>query len=51
VGETEDDYLALRATLVAGLGERRVDELEAEGRTAPREEAVAAAQVRLVPEP
>ncbi len=51
VGETEDDYLALRATLVAGLGELRVDELEAEGRTAPRDEAVAAAQVRLVPEP
>jgi tetratricopeptide (TPR) repeat protein len=51
VGETEDDYLALRAMLVAGLGELRVDELEAEGRTAPLDEAVAAAQVRLVPEP
>ena len=46
VGETEDDYLALRATLVAGLGEQRVDELEAEGRAAPRDEAVAAGPCR-----
>jgi len=40
VGETEDDYLALRAALVAGLGEQRFDELEGEGRTAPRKQAV-----------
>jgi tetratricopeptide (TPR) repeat protein len=44
VGETEDDYLALRAALAAGFGgEARVDELEAEGRAAPRDEAIAAA--------
>jgi predicted ATPase/DNA-binding SARP family transcriptional activator len=42
-GETEDDYLALRATLVEGLGDERVDELEAEGRAAPRDETVVAA--------
>jgi predicted ATPase len=47
VGETEDDYLALRATLVAGLGEQRVDELEAEGRAAPRDEAIADALAAL----
>jgi predicted ATPase/DNA-binding SARP family transcriptional activator len=43
VGETEDDYVALRAVLVEGLGEQRVDELEAEGRAAPRDEAIDAA--------
>ena len=48
VGETEDDYLALRATLVAGLGEQRVDELESDGRTAPPDEAVAEARAGLV---
>jgi predicted ATPase/DNA-binding SARP family transcriptional activator len=47
VGETEDDYLALRATLASGLGEQRVDELEVEGRAAPRDEAIAAAQAGL----
>ncbi len=47
VGETEDDYLALRGTLVAGLGEQRVDELEMEGGAAPREEAIAAAHAGL----
>jgi tetratricopeptide (TPR) repeat protein len=43
VGETEDDYVALRAALVAGVGAERVDELEAEGRAAPRDEAIEAA--------
>jgi predicted ATPase/DNA-binding SARP family transcriptional activator len=47
VGETEDDYLALRVTLAAGLGEGRVDELEAEGRAAPRDEAIAEALAGL----
>jgi predicted ATPase/DNA-binding SARP family transcriptional activator len=47
VAETEDDYLALRATLVTGLGEQRVDELEAEGRAAQRDEAVADALAAL----
>jgi hypothetical protein len=47
VGETEDDYLALRGTLAAGLGEQRVDELEAEGRAAPRDEAIAEALTGL----
>jgi predicted ATPase/DNA-binding SARP family transcriptional activator len=47
VAETEDDYLALRATLVNGLGEQRVDELEAEGRGAPRDEAIAEALAGL----
>ena len=48
VGETEDDYLALRATLVGGLGGQRVDELESDGRTAPPDEAVAEARAGLV---
>jgi predicted ATPase len=47
VGETEDDYLALRVTLTAGLGEQRVDEFEAEGRAAPRDEAIAEALAGL----
>jgi predicted ATPase/DNA-binding SARP family transcriptional activator len=47
VGETEDDYLALRVTLAAGLGEQRVDELEAEGRAAPRDEAISEALAGL----
>jgi tetratricopeptide (TPR) repeat protein len=52
VGETEDDYLALRAALTAGLGgEERVDELEGEGRAAQRDEAVGAALAGLGSDP
>jgi len=40
-GEAEEDYAALRAGLVAELGEPRVGELEDEGRAAPRDDAVA----------
>jgi predicted ATPase len=47
VGEGEDDYLALRAALVRTLGEARVDELEADGRSLPRDEAVARARAEL----
>jgi predicted ATPase len=40
-GEEETDYLATRARIVDALGEARVEELMAEGRSASRDEVVA----------
>ncbi len=42
-GDEETDYKATHARLVEALGESRVEELLAEGRSAPRDEIVAGA--------